>query len=45
VTGQGVQGFFAATPGLAQINGGSAQSSPMPPAGSGGGYSYGSAGY
>ena len=40
VTGQGVQNFFVATPGLAQITSGSAQSSPMPPAGSGGGYSY-----
>ena len=45
VTGQGVQNFFVATPGLAQITGGAAQGSPMPPAGSGGGYSYGSGGY
>jgi predicted lipoprotein with Yx(FWY)xxD motif len=39
VTGQGVQDFFVATPGLAQITSGPAQSSPMPPAGSGG-YGY-----
>ena len=45
VTGQGIQDFFVATPGLAQITGGAAQGSPMPPAGSGGGYSYGNAGY
>ena len=45
VTGQGVQNFFVATPSLAQITSGAAQGSPMPPAGSGGGYSYGNAGY
>ena len=45
VTGQGVQNFFVATPGLAQITSGAAQGSPMPPAGSGGGYSYGGGGY
>ena len=40
VTGQGVQDFFLATPGLAPIAGGPAAASPTPPAGSGGGYSY-----
>jgi predicted lipoprotein with Yx(FWY)xxD motif len=39
VAGQGVQDFFVATPGLAQITTGPAPSSPMPPAGSGS-YSY-----
>ena len=45
VTAQGVQNFFVATPSLAQIPSGAAQGSPMPSAGSGGGYSYGNAGY
>jgi predicted lipoprotein with Yx(FWY)xxD motif len=40
VTGQGVQNFFVATPGLASITSGQAPASPMPPAGSGGGYGY-----
>jgi predicted lipoprotein with Yx(FWY)xxD motif len=42
VTGQGVQNFFVATPGLASITSTSGQtpSSPMAPAGSGGGYGY-----
>ncbi|HEY2518481.1 MAG TPA: hypothetical protein VGJ19_00090, partial [Streptosporangiaceae bacterium] len=40
VTGQGVQDFFVASPGLAQLTSDAAPSSPMPPAGSGGGYGY-----
>jgi predicted lipoprotein with Yx(FWY)xxD motif len=41
VTGQGVQDFFVATPGLAQLTSSAAPASPMPPAGSGGGgYGY-----
>jgi predicted lipoprotein with Yx(FWY)xxD motif len=40
VTGQGVQDFFVATPGLAQLTGGSAPASQMAPTGPAGGYSY-----
>src|ERR1700761_2853350 len=41
VTGQGVQDFFVATPGLAQLTSGAAPVSPPPPARSGGGgYGY-----
>jgi predicted lipoprotein with Yx(FWY)xxD motif len=40
VTGQGVQNFFVATPGLASISSGQTPASPMPPAGSGGGNGY-----
>ena len=40
VTGQGVQNFFVATPGLAQLTGSPAPSSPMAPTGAAGGYSY-----
>ena len=40
VTGQGVQNFFVATPGLAAITGNPAPASPAPPAASGSGYGY-----
>jgi predicted lipoprotein with Yx(FWY)xxD motif len=40
VTGQGVQNFFVATPGLAQLTSNAAPANSMPPAGSGG-YGYG----
>ena len=40
VTGQGVQGFFVATPGLAPIAGSSAPAGTVPAASSGSGYGY-----
>jgi predicted lipoprotein with Yx(FWY)xxD motif len=40
VTGQGVQGFFVATPGLARIAGSSASTGTVPAASSGNGYGY-----
>ena len=40
VTGQGVQGFFVATPGLAQIAGASASTGTVPAASSGNGFGY-----
>ena len=40
VTGQGVQGFLVATPGLAPITGSSVPTSTVPAASSGGGYGY-----
>jgi predicted lipoprotein with Yx(FWY)xxD motif len=40
VTGQGVQGFFVATPGLAPIGGSSASTGAVPAASSGNGYGY-----
>ena len=40
VTGQGVQGFFVATPGLAPIAGSSAPAATVPAASSGSGYGY-----
>ncbi len=40
VTGQGVQGFFVATPGLAPIAGSSASAGTVPAAQSGSGYGY-----
>jgi predicted lipoprotein with Yx(FWY)xxD motif len=40
VTGQGTQGFFVATPGLAPIAGSSASAGTVPAASSGGGYGY-----
>ena len=40
VTGQGVQGFFVATPGLTPITGSSAPASTVPAASSGSGYGY-----
>jgi predicted lipoprotein with Yx(FWY)xxD motif len=40
VTGQGVQGFFVATPGLAPIGGSSASTGTVPAASSGNGYGY-----
>jgi predicted lipoprotein with Yx(FWY)xxD motif len=40
VTGQGVQDFFVATPGLAPITGSSSSAGTVPAATSGGGYSY-----
>ena len=40
VTGQGVQGFFVATPGLAPIAGSSASTGTVPAAPSGNGYGY-----
>ncbi|MBV9796035.1 MAG: hypothetical protein JO016_19080 [Actinobacteria bacterium] len=40
VTGQGVQNFFVATPGLAQLTSNAAPSSPMAPTGPAGGYGY-----
>jgi predicted lipoprotein with Yx(FWY)xxD motif len=40
VTGQGVQGFFVATPGLTQITGSSAAAGTAPAASSGNGYGY-----
>ena len=40
VTGQGVQGFFVATPGLTPITGSSAPAGPAPAAPSGGPYGY-----
>ena len=41
MTGQGVQNFFVATPGLAPIGSVPAPGNSMTPAGSAGGYSYG----
>jgi predicted lipoprotein with Yx(FWY)xxD motif len=40
VTGQGVQGFYVATPGLAPLTGSSATAGPAPSASSGNGYGY-----
>ena len=40
VTGQGVQGFFVATPGLTPLAGSSAPTAAAPPAPSGNGYGY-----
>jgi hypothetical protein len=40
VTGQGVQDFFVATPGLAPITSSQAPASPMAPTGPAGGYGY-----
>ncbi len=40
VTGQGVQNFFVATPGLAPITSSQAPASPMAPTGPAGGYGY-----
>jgi Secreted repeat of unknown function len=40
VTGQGVQGFFVATPGLTPIAGSSTTAGTAPAAPSGGGYGY-----
>jgi hypothetical protein len=40
VTGQGVQGFFVATPGLAPIAGSPASAGTVPAATSGSGYGY-----
>ena len=40
VTGQGVQGFFVATPRLTPISGSSAPTAAAPPAPSGNGYGY-----
>ena len=40
VTGQGVQGFFVATPGLTPLAGSPAPTAAAPPAPSGNGYGY-----
>jgi hypothetical protein len=40
VTGQGVQGFFVATPGLTPLAGSSAPTAAAPPPPSGNGYGY-----